>query len=97
MARRLRGLKAYNAKHELYHRFAYRNHMGHHRVRCHWCRKEMRFRNMTVDHVIPLNSGGTNDQQNLVPSCHCCNQERDRLQKTLGYIVLNPHEERRMA
>jgi 5-methylcytosine-specific restriction endonuclease McrA len=97
MARRLRGPKARDTKHELYHRFVYLNSMGFRRVRCHWCDRAMRFREMTVDHVIPLNSGGTNDEQNLVPACDPCNQKRDHLQKQLGYIILNPNEERRTA
>lgn len=27
----------------------------------------------TIDHVVPLSKGGTNDSSNLVPSCRSCN------------------------
>lgn len=30
----------------------------------------------TVDHVIPVSRGGTNDRSNLVPACTSCNMEK---------------------
>ena len=35
-----------------------------------------RYGNMTVDHVIPLNRGGTNDPENLTVLCEGCNQAK---------------------
>jgi hypothetical protein len=33
--------------------------------------------NMTLDHVVPLSRGGTNDRWNIVPACPECNQAKD--------------------
>lgn len=34
----------------------------------------------TVDHIIPLSRGGTNDPENLTPACKSCNSsKRDKL------------------
>lgn len=35
-----------------------------------------RYTNLTVDHFIPLNKGGTNDVQNLTVLCEDCNKEK---------------------
>lgn len=49
----------------------------HGRRTCHWCRIDLcHFRNLTVDHVVPLFRGGSNLEDNLVPACHDCNKER---------------------
>lgn len=40
---------------------------------CHWCGTV----SATVcDHLVPLSRGGTNDIDNLVPSCVACNARR---------------------
>lgn len=50
---------------------------------CHWCKKDMRDDvpedhpdRVTLDHVMPISKGGTNDLSNLVAACFACNQER---------------------
>lgn len=30
----------------------------------------------TVDHVVPLSRGGTNDESNLIPACVSCNSQK---------------------
>lgn len=45
---------------------------------CAWCgRKEpfedLKFRFLTLDHIMPLSRGGTNDKTNIQPLCFSCN------------------------
>lgn len=45
--------------------------------RCAHCGTDLdRYTNLTVDHVIPLNKGGTNDPENLTVLCETCNEEK---------------------
>jgi 5-methylcytosine-specific restriction protein A len=44
---------------------------------CHWCGRIA----TTVDHVLPLARGGSNDLDNLVPSCKPCNYRRGGLMR----------------
>lgn len=47
------------------------------RLACTWCRKpEKPGRLLTVDHVVPLSRGGTDDVENCVLACLVCNQQR---------------------
>lgn len=39
---------------------------------CQYCKKEAD----TIDHVIPLARGGSNDISNLVPACRSCNSSK---------------------
>ena len=55
--------------------------------RCRWCNRLMirprngKFRQplpadaATIDHVIPVTRGGTDDSSNLVLACHACNRK----------------------
>lgn len=53
---------------------------------CHWCGQTMTNprgrsddpRKMTIEHLVPLGAGGTNDLDNLRLSCRACNNERNR-------------------
>lgn len=40
---------------------------------CAYCGKEITLKEMQVDHIKPLCNGGTNDSDNLNPSCRRCN------------------------
>lgn len=33
----------------------------------------------TMDHIVPRTSGGTNDRDNLTPSCHRCNRRKSSM------------------
>jgi hypothetical protein len=41
---------------------------------CHYCHRTGV--PLEVDHVVPLHKGGTNDDSNLVASCHDCNHSK---------------------
>lgn len=44
---------------------------------CHYCGKQTNpFADFTVDHVVPLAKGGTNELDNLVPACRRCNSAK---------------------
>jgi 5-methylcytosine-specific restriction endonuclease McrA len=38
---------------------------------------------LTVDHVMPLSMGGTNDIANIQPLCHACNASKGT--RTIDY------------
>lgn len=41
--------------------------------RCAYCGREIAISDMQVDHIIPKANGGTDDYDNLMPSCRTCN------------------------
>lgn len=41
--------------------------------RCAYCGHIIEFKDMQVDHIIPKRSGGTDNMENLFPSCRTCN------------------------
>ena len=47
--------------------------LNEYNYRCAYCGIELSLDTITIDHVIPLISGGTNYIENLVPSCIHCN------------------------
>lgn len=52
---------------------------------CHWCSERLTFKKSTIDHLIPLCIGGTNDIANLVIACQPCNTKRGGWQQWLAY------------
>ncbi len=73
--------------------------------KCAYCGKELewfkRENEFHVDHLVPRNSGGHNEMENLMPSCQYCNfskgiksleEWRYRLmRKKLGWPNIAPH------
>jgi 5-methylcytosine-specific restriction enzyme A len=43
---------------------------------CHYCRRKVGVKNLTMDHVIPLSRGGKSQKGNIVPSCKECNNRK---------------------
>ena len=43
---------------------------------CNWCGIRLMIGTATIDHVIPIARGGTNNKGNLVLACQPCNQRR---------------------
>ena len=43
---------------------------------CFYCGRELDDTNRTIDHIVPVAKGGTNDITNLVCCCHDCNQAK---------------------
>jgi hypothetical protein len=56
---------------------------------CWYCGIKMHpFRNFHVDHVVPVSNGGTNDMENLVPSCQACNsRKKDKSMESLRVFM----------
>jgi 5-methylcytosine-specific restriction endonuclease McrA len=46
---------------------------------CHYCRRAVGSRALTLDHVIPLVRGGRSVRVNIVPSCKDCNSRKQSL------------------
>lgn len=74
---------------------------------CHWCGVALQTDApgpdyFLVSHVVPIRDGGTNDLDNLVPSCTTCNQMRARQYRPTvtpplivgGHTDTNPQEAR---
>lgn len=47
--------------------------------RCLFCGKKMGDVQLTVDHFIPLEAGGANDETNYVSACRQCNKRKGKL------------------
>lgn len=43
---------------------------------CHYCRKNFKPAELTMDHVIPLSRGGQSVRENLVACCKDCNSKK---------------------
>lgn len=50
--------------------------MGGH---CAYCGCELSYKNMQVDHILPLRKGGADDLSNMLPSCQNCNHYKGAL------------------
>ena len=46
---------------------------------CWYCGQQVGFKNLTMDHVIPLTRGGRSTKDNLVPCCKECNNQKKSL------------------
>ena len=43
---------------------------------CYYCGKKVGFKNLTMDHIIPLSRGGRSTKDNLAPCCKACNTKK---------------------
>lgn len=43
---------------------------------CHYCGGKFDFKNMTMDHIVPISRGGKSAKGNIVPSCKKCNTNK---------------------
>ncbi len=46
---------------------------------CHYCRRAVGSRALTLDHVVPMIRGGRSVRANLVPACKDCNTKKQAL------------------
>lgn len=47
--------------------------------RCAYCGKQIAFKDMQVDHIVPLHLGGADDESNWYPACRMCNHYKSKL------------------
>jgi 5-methylcytosine-specific restriction endonuclease McrA len=43
---------------------------------CHYCRKKVAPRSLSMDHVVPIIRGGRSTKGNVVPACKECNDKK---------------------
>jgi 5-methylcytosine-specific restriction protein A len=46
---------------------------------CHYCRRQVGHRRLTMDHIVPLGRGGRSIRGNVVPACPDCNARKKAL------------------
>ncbi|HKW94531.1 MAG TPA: HNH endonuclease [Methylomirabilota bacterium] len=46
---------------------------------CHYCRRAVGPKGLTLDHVVPLVRGGRSIRANMVPACKDCNNKKQSL------------------
>jgi len=56
---------------------------------CHYCGRKASFKELTLDHVVPLARGGTTSPGNVVPACRECNKAKG-VDTPLDLILLPP-------
>jgi 5-methylcytosine-specific restriction protein A len=49
------------------------------RGQCHYCRRRVPPRELTMDHIVPLIRGGLSRKSNVVPCCKDCNSRKKHL------------------
>ena len=59
--------KAHTYKHEIY---------GKQEGKCTGCNYSIPFRNITIDHIVPISKGGTDQKENLQLLCNACNSTK---------------------
>ena len=50
---------------------------AHYNGKCAICGKHIKYKRMTIDHIVPLSQGGTDDYENLQLACHACNRMKN--------------------
>jgi 5-methylcytosine-specific restriction protein A len=46
---------------------------------CHYCRRAVGVKALTMDHIVPLGRGGRSVRGNVVPACKACNDRKKTL------------------
>ena len=46
---------------------------------CYYCRRQVGFRALSMDHLVPLGRGGRSVRGNVVPACKDCNSRKQSL------------------
>jgi 5-methylcytosine-specific restriction protein A len=46
---------------------------------CHYCRRQVGAKALTMDHIVPLIRGGRSVRGNTVPACKDCNSKKQSL------------------
>lgn len=46
---------------------------------CHYCRKQVKPSELTMDHIVPLSRGGKTTKGNLATACKDCNNRKKQL------------------
>lgn len=46
---------------------------------CHYCKKNIPPKELTLDHLVPLIRGGRSTKGNVVPACKACNNQKKYL------------------
>jgi len=46
---------------------------------CYYCGRKFPYKQLTMDHLVPLARGGRSTKDNLVPSCKECNTQKNSL------------------
>lgn len=59
---------------------------------CQYCGRTAREMELSIDHIIPISKGGTNDASNLTTACMPCN--RGKSDENPPYSELKPYAER---
>ena len=44
--------------------------------KCYFCEKQVKFKDLTMDHLLPLARGGRSTKDNIVPCCKACNTRK---------------------
>ena len=60
---------------------------------CAYCGKEIEFKDMQTDHIVPLRLGGSDAMENKNPACHRCNHyKRGSSLEGFRKLLLTLHE-----
>lgn len=61
-------------------------------IPCYYCDENLTFKQATIEHLIPISSGGSNSPDNLVISCRFCNNCRHDINPNQWKILMRNHK-----
>jgi 5-methylcytosine-specific restriction endonuclease McrA len=59
---------------------------------CHYCNRPLTRRRATIDHVVPLASGGKDTRDNYVLCCQRCNRMKGTMTEAEWKQILDDHK-----